>query len=165
MHNLVAQAFATCSFDPSLTETLIALIPKVDCPGSFREFRVISLCNTLYKLITKVLVNRIRPMLDSIISPFQSSFIPKRGTTDNAIILQEIVHAMNKSKKKKSDAVFKIDLEKAYDNVDWGFLRGCLEDFGFPDRIINLIMFCVSSSSLSLYGMVSVSRVFPPLGV
>lgn len=98
--HLVVQAFATGTFDPTLSETLIALIPKVDHPGSFKEFRPISLCNTVYKLITKVLVNRMRPMLDSIVSPFQSSFIPKRGTRDNAIILQDIIHAMNKSKKR-----------------------------------------------------------------
>lgn len=70
---LISQAFSSGYFDPSISETLIALIPKVDCPSSFKEFRLISLCNTLYKLITKVLANRIRPMLDFIISPFQSS--------------------------------------------------------------------------------------------
>lgn len=142
--------FKTGYFDPSLAETLIALIPKVESPGSFREFRPISLCNTIYKIITKVLVNRLSPMLDSIISPFQSSFIPKRGTTDNAIILQEIIYAMNKSKKKKGDVAYKIDLEKAYDNVSWGFLRGCLNDFGFPPIITKLIIHCVSSSTLSI---------------
>lgn len=83
----MAQAFDRGSFDPSLAETLIALIPKVDCPGNFKEFRPISLCNTIYKIITKALVGRIRPMLESIISPLQSSFLPKRGTIDNAIVL------------------------------------------------------------------------------
>ncbi|MCI38985.1 RNA-directed DNA polymerase (Reverse transcriptase), partial [Trifolium medium] len=57
---------------------------------------------------------------------------------------------MNKSKSKKGDVAFKIDLEKAYDNVNWNYLRSCLQDFGFPPIIIKLIMHCVSSSSLSL---------------
>lgn len=58
---------------------------------------------------------------------------------------------MHKAKKKKKrEVAVKIDLEKAYDNVDWGYLNGCLEDFGFPGKIINLIMFFVSSSSLSI---------------
>lgn len=87
-------------------------------------------------------------MLDSIISPLQSSFIPKRGTCDNAIFLQEITHMMHKSKKKKGDVAFKIDLQKAYDHVSWDYLRGCLEDFGFPHLTIQLN--CVTSSSLSL---------------
>ncbi|KAK2378521.1 hypothetical protein QL285_066416 [Trifolium repens] len=150
IYTLINQAFNTGSFDSSLAETLLVLIPKVDCPKNFREFRPISLCNTVYKLITKVLVNRLRPMLDSIIGPFQSSFLPGRGTCDNAIVLQEIIHSMHKSKKKKGDVAYKIDLEKAYDNVNWSYLKNCLLDFGFPAITIKLIMHCVTSSSLSL---------------
>ncbi|PNX92520.1 ribonuclease H, partial [Trifolium pratense] len=148
--DMVSEAFATGQFNPSLAETLICLIPKEDCPKHFKDFRPISLCNTLYKLITKILVNRLRPMLDSIVGPFQSSFLPGRGTSDNAIILQEVIYNMNKSKAKKGDVAYKIDLEKAYDNVDWNYLRSCLHDFGFPPLTIKLIMHCVCSSTLSL---------------
>lgn len=56
----------------------------------------------------------------------------------------------HKSKRKKGDVAFKIDLQKAYDHVSWDYLKGCLEDFGFPPMTINLIMHCVTSSSLSL---------------
>ncbi|GAU37589.1 hypothetical protein TSUD_365100 [Trifolium subterraneum] len=150
IYEMINQAFTTGQLNPTLAETLICLIPKVDCPKHFKDFRPISLCNTLYKLITKILVNRLRPMLDSIIGPFQSSFLPGRGTCDNAIILQEIIYNMQKSKAKKGDVAYKIDLEKAYDNVNWNFLRSCLHDFGFPQLTVKLIMHCVSSSSLSL---------------
>lgn len=98
---MVSSAFATGYFDPSLAATMILPIPKVDTPNSFKDFRPISLCNVLFKCISKVLVNRIRPHLDKIISPLQSSFIPKRGTSDNAMITQEIVHHMHKKKGKK----------------------------------------------------------------
>lgn len=108
---MVKDAFSSGKIDPALTDTLIALIPKVDSPKSFKEFRPISLCNTVYKILTKVLVQRIRPILSNLIGPFQSSFLPGRGTTDNAIVLQEIVHAMRKSKKKKGEVAYKIDLE------------------------------------------------------
>lgn len=90
------------------------------------------------------------PTLDNLIGPFQSSFLPGRGTTDNAIVLQEIVHAMKKSKKKKGEVAYKIDLEKAYDHIDWTFLRNTLSDFGFPQAIVNLVMHCVTASSLSI---------------
>jgi hypothetical protein len=60
MVHLISTAFQTGSFPSSLSETLIALIPKVDCPENFKEFRPISLCNTIYKLITKIMVNRLR---------------------------------------------------------------------------------------------------------
>jgi hypothetical protein len=104
--------------------------------------------------------------LDQIIGPFQSSFLPGRGTCDNAIILQEVIHSMKKSKKKKGDVVYKIDLEKAYDNVNWDFLRFCLTQFGFPPITIDLIMHCVTASSLSLsFEMVIVSPRSPQLEV
>jgi hypothetical protein len=126
---------------------LIALIPKVEPPKTYKDFRPISLCNTIYKLITKVLVNRLRPILDSIIGPYQSSFLTGRGTSDNAIVLQEIIHFMRRSKKKKGYVAFKLDLEKAFDNVNWDFLNNSLHDFGFPQSTIRLIMHCVTSST------------------
>lgn len=147
---LVSDAFTFGKIDPALADTLIALIPKVDSSKTFKEFRPISLCNTMYKILTKVLVHRIRPILCKLIGPFQSNFHPGRGTTDNAIVLQEIVHTMRKSKKKKGEVAYKIDLEKAYDHVDWKFLKRTLSDFGFPTTIINLIMSCVTTSSLSI---------------
>ena len=63
-------------------------------------------------------MNRLRPYLDELISPWQNSFIPNRGTGDNAIIVQEVLHYMNKTKTIKGALAFKIDLEKAYDMVD-----------------------------------------------
>jgi hypothetical protein len=103
--HLILFAFETGEFPLSLSETLVALIPKVDCPTNFKEFRPISLCNTVYKLITKILVNRLRPFLNQIVGPYQSSFLPGKGTTDNAIILQEAIHSMRNSKRKKGDMV------------------------------------------------------------
>jgi len=147
---LVHSAFLTGHFDPEISNTLIALIPKVDPPNTYKDFRPISLCNIVYKIITKVLVQRLRPILNNIIGPFQSSFLPGRGTSDNSIVLQEIFHYMRRSKKKKGYVAFKLDLEKAFDNVNWDFLNFCLQDFGFPDVTIKLIMHCVSSSTYSI---------------
>lgn len=78
---MVSSAFSFGSFDPTLlAETLTVSIPLVDAPMSLKDFRPISLCNVLFKVISKVLVNRIRPHLDQLIGPLQSSFIPKRDT-------------------------------------------------------------------------------------
>lgn len=147
----VQQAFSTGYLDPHVTETLMVLIPKGDNQVTFKDFRSISLCNVVYKLVTKVLVNRLRPMLPDIVSPLQSSFIPGRGTLDNAVILQEIVYNFRKSKKRKGDVVYKLDLEMAYDRVDWEFLRGTLLLFGFPPVIVSLIMQGITSTSMSLF--------------
>jgi hypothetical protein len=104
----------------------------------------------LHKIISKIIVSRLRPFLDGIVSPLQNSFIPGRSTKDNAIVLQEVLHHMRKSKKKKGDMVFKLDLEKAYDRVNWSFLKDTLEMFHFPQHIISLIMFGISSSFNSI---------------
>ena len=96
---MVLDAFASSRIDPNLAETMIVPIPKVDIPQSFIDFRPISLCNVLLKTISKVIVGLIRPFLNDFIGPFHSSFIPNRGTSDNAIIAQEIVHHMHKKKK------------------------------------------------------------------
>jgi len=148
--NMVREAFIHGSFDRKLAETLVVLIPKMDAPTSIKQFRPISLCKVIYKIIMKVLVNRIRPLLDSIIGPLQGSFVPGWGTTENALIAQEIMHYMNHSKSKKGSLAVKFDLEKAYDRVEWDFLQKTLEDFGFPENIVKLIMYYVKSSSLTL---------------
>lgn len=83
---LVSKAFSLGRIDHQLAETLIVPIPKIDEPTSLKDFRPISLCNMLLKLISKIIVKRIRPYLDDFIGPLQSSFIPKRGTSDNALI-------------------------------------------------------------------------------
>jgi hypothetical protein len=110
--NFVRSAFDKGEYDTKVCETLIVLIPKGDNQTTLKDFRPISLCNVTYKLISKIIVARLRPFLDGIISPLQNSFIPGRNTKDNAIVLQEVLHSMRKSKKKKGDMVFKLDLEK-----------------------------------------------------
>ena len=124
---MVQTAFQIGYFDLEISNTLIALISN-----------------------TKVLVHRLWPILTNFIGPYQSSFLPGRGTLDNSIVLQEIIHFMKRSKRKKGFVAFKLDLEKAFDNVNWEFLSTCLHDFGFPDITIKLIMHCASSSSYSI---------------
>ncbi|XP_057746710.1 uncharacterized protein LOC130965976 [Arachis stenosperma] len=102
---LVESAFRGNLIDTRIMETLIVLIPKV---------------------ITKVLVNRLRPFLTEIIGPLQSGFIPGRDAPDNIIIAQEILHYMKQTKSRKGTLAFKIELEKAYDRIDWRFLEHTL---------------------------------------
>ena len=76
----VRDAFLFGSFDPSLSETLLVLIPKDDQPVKMRDFHCISLCNVLYKLITKVLVNRFCPFMPDLVGPMQCRFVAGRST-------------------------------------------------------------------------------------
>ena len=119
---LVKDAFRDGKVGGDLLEILLVLIPRGDNPVAVKHFHPISLCNVAYKIITKVLVNRLRPFLNDLVGPMQNSFLPNRGTLDNAFLAQEVVHYMFKSKARKGSLAFKIDLEKAYDRVNQNFL-------------------------------------------
>ncbi|KAF7138178.1 hypothetical protein RHSIM_Rhsim07G0234500 [Rhododendron simsii] len=89
-------------------------------------------------------------MLNDLINPLQGSFVPGRRAIDNVIIVQEIVHSLNLKKGSVGTMVIKIDLEKAFDHLEWGFIRKMLLSFNFPDLWVNLILSCISSSSSSV---------------
>ena len=114
---LVVEIFESGSMPLHLNKTLITLIPK--CPGAdcLSLFRPISLCTTIYKLVTKVLVNRIRPMLNKLVSPLQTAFVPGRKGMNNMIIVQELIHTMKQKKGKQGYMAIKVDLERHM--TDW----------------------------------------------
>lgn len=115
--SFVNSCVATHFIPEEINRTLIALIPKVSSPERVKQFRHINLCNVTYKVITKLLVDRLRPFLDNIVRPNQSSFILSRNTSDNIIIIKEAIHTMHHLKGKSGSIVMKIDLKKAYDNI------------------------------------------------
>ena len=101
-----------------LNSTLISLIPKIPSSKTLSNYHPISLCNTVYKIVSKVIVARLRPMLDQVISLFQTAFVPSRRGTDNAILVQELIHTVSRKKGKVGYMAIKIDLEKAYDKLE-----------------------------------------------
>ena len=137
---------------PSETNaTAIVLIPKSDQPETLKDFRPISLCSVLYKIVAKCLVNRLRPLLGDIVSLNQSAFVPGRMMTDNALVAFECFHTIEHCKKEQdSFCAYKLDLSKAYDRVDWDFLRRTMQSLGFAPRWVDWIMSCVTSVSYSV---------------
>lgn len=83
VHKFVLKAFETGVFDPKVNKAFLVLIPKNDNMESLKQFRPISLCNVLYKILTKVSVNRLKNVMDKLSNPLQASFVPGRQTTDN----------------------------------------------------------------------------------
>ncbi|GKE36472.1 sugar transport protein 13, partial [Tanacetum coccineum] len=114
-----------------INSTIIALVPKIKTPKKVSDFRPISCCNVLYKCISKVIANRVKGVLNSLVSSCQSAFIPSRQISDNILLTQELMRNYHR-KGGPPKVAFKIDINKAYDFVDWGFLRQCLLFFGFP---------------------------------
>ncbi|XP_056685700.1 uncharacterized protein [Spinacia oleracea] len=136
--------------DGKVNETVICIIPKTEHPETIKQFRPISLCNANYKIVSKVLVNRIRPHLRNMISPNQNSFLLGRGCDVNYIAATEVLHSMKNRKGKKGWFALKIDLEKAYDRLDWNFIRFCLARKGFDKSSCDLIMECIASPQTSV---------------
>ncbi|GAU32101.1 hypothetical protein TSUD_358070 [Trifolium subterraneum] len=147
-------------FPSSMNETNICLIPKCDRPNTMRDYRPISLCNVLYKMVSKVLANRLKFCLDSCVSEEQSAFIEGGSITDNALIAIEIIHYLKrKTRGYKGELALKIDISKAYDRVEWGFLKGMLTKMGFSEKWIRWMMLCVSSVNYSV--LMNFERVGP----
>ncbi|KAF5442204.1 hypothetical protein F2P56_034891 [Juglans regia] len=147
----VLTALNSGSFPSTLNHTNIILIPKKKFPEKVDDYRPISLCNVAYKLIAKVVSNRLKFVLPSVIEESQSAFVPGRLITDNVLIAYELVHYLNhKTKGKKGYMSIKLDMSKAYDRVEWGFIRTVMTVMGFDRTFIEMIMFCVSSVSFSV---------------
>ena len=116
---IVKDFFGMGVMPEGVNSTTIVLIPKVANPTKLSEYRPISLCNVIYKVISKCLVNRLRPLLDNLISDEQSAFIPGRMITDNALIAFECLHYIKQENDPtKSFCAYNLDLSEAYDRVD-----------------------------------------------
>lgn len=104
---------------PSLNSTFSALIAKKCTAKSVVDFSTIILYNVLYKLVSKVLTNRFKPIMHTVISSNQSDFIPGKLISDNLMVAHELLHTMRQQKKgKEGKMAVKLDMSKAYDRVE-----------------------------------------------
>lgn len=130
--------------------SLIILIPKTPNPTTVNNFRSISLCNVVYKIISKLLVAKLRPLLHKIISPCQSAFILGRWIAENQVVVHELLHSFKVKKVKSGFMAVKIDLQNPYDRINWRFIQTVLSNLGFNDTFVNLVVACISSVSFEV---------------
>ncbi|XP_019228498.1 PREDICTED: uncharacterized protein LOC109209643 [Nicotiana attenuata] len=149
IYEVVSFFFQNGKMKPAWNCTAITLIPKVPAPTTVKDYRPIACCTTLYKIIAKILTKRLKKVIEVIIGKSQSAFIEGRSIIGNILFSHELFKGYTR-KGLSPRCVLKVDLRKAYDSLDWHFLRYMLTELGFPQKFIHWVMECVSTVSYSL---------------
>eukprot|EP00253_Pinus_taeda_P026308 PITA_26308 len=144
----------------SFNSTFLALIPKEENAQTPEKFKPIALCNVIYKIISKFIANRLKPILPNLFSEEQSGYVEGRQILDNILLAQEMVHTLQI--KKKAGMLMQLDLSKAFDKVNWNYLEVVLIAFGFDKKWNKWILALIKSSSFSILVNGSPSETFTP---
>lgn len=141
------KAFFIKGFLPKgVNSTILALIPKKESSTEMKDFRPISCCNVLYKVISKILANRLKELLPRFIAQNQSAFVKERLLMENVLLATELVKDYHKASVTPRCAL-KIDISKAFDSVQWAFILNILKALNFPEKYVHWIKLCISTAS------------------
>ncbi|GJS10251.1 RNA-directed DNA polymerase, eukaryota [Tanacetum coccineum] len=146
--NAVQEFFASSHFPPGTNSLFITLIPKKQDSKVVKDYRPISLIGSIYKIIAKIMANRLSFVISDLISDVQSAFVSNRQILDGPFILNELISWCKYNKTKAM--IFKVDFEKAFDSVRWDFLDDILDKFGFGTKWRGWIQGCLSSAMGSI---------------
>ena len=146
-------------FVKNLNASFLVLIPKKQTVEDFKDLRPISLVGGLYKILSKVLANRIKRVLDKVISKSQNAFVKGRQILDAVLIANELVDST--MRRKEQGLVCKLDIEKACDSISWDFLYQVMNRMGFGSRWVSWIKWCISTAFFSVLFNGSPTGFFP----
>ncbi|XP_074282749.1 uncharacterized protein LOC141607292 [Silene latifolia] len=168
-HNVGPSVIRTClhilnggGISEEMNMTHIVLIPKKKEASHMADFIPISLCNVFYNIVSKMLANRLKRFLDDIVSENQSAFVPGRLITDKILVAFELFHHMKNSRSGGGHMALKLDMTKAYDRIEWGFLEGTLRAMGFNEGWSSRVMACVRPVSYAVTVNGSYTEIFKP---
>ena len=136
------------TFIKSLNVTFLVLIPKKGDAEDLKDFRPISLLGSLYKILTKVLVNRLKKVVGKVVSEAQNAFVEAREITNVSLIANELIDHWQKQREK--GVICKLDIEKAFDNINWQFLMKVMRCMGFVSKWMRWIWQCISTERFSV---------------
>lgn len=142
---MVQEFFRSGQLEEGINKTNICLVPKKLNANRLTDFRPISLCNVAFKIISKLLSTRLNKILPQVVSETQAAFFQGRIISDNILVAHELLHALNSNNKcSKEFIAVKTDISKAYDRVEWPFLKDAMRTLGFSEDWCKLIMACVT---------------------
>ena len=163
MWQIVEESRKTLGVLPAFSSTFLTLIPKEDKALTSKVFRPITLCNVIFKLITKVLTNWLKPLLPNLISKEQTGYVKGKQILDNIILMQEIIHSLKLNRTPRM--LIKLDMSKAFDKISWQYIKEILKAFGFHPTWIHWIHSLISSSFSILLNGIPTSTFRPTRGI
>jgi hypothetical protein len=146
---MVQDFFSSEKILKQINHSIIALVLKFANVNSANDFWPISCCNVVYKVISKILVVRLSRALQDIIGPAHNNFLGGRNMIGNINLAQEFLRHYSR-KKTSPRCLIKVDFRKAFDLMQWPFLKELLYLLGFPQCFVHLVMLCVETSSFSV---------------
>ncbi|XP_074301022.1 uncharacterized protein LOC141632369 [Silene latifolia] len=140
----VAHFFHSNHMSKQANSTLISLIPKKATPSAVTDYRHISCCTVFYKIVSKILDNRIQSVLPSLVGPEQAAFVKNINIFENIMLSQTLVKGYNRSNISPK-CLIKVDIKKAFDSLQWNFIANMLKGFGFAQKFADWALGCITS--------------------
>lgn len=145
----IGNFFQSAFLPASTNATILTLVPKKPGASKIVDYRPISCLNTLYKVVSKLLVSRLKPVLSSLILPNQTAFVEDRLLLENTILASEIVNNYHKENGPKR-ITFKVDIKKAFDTISWEFIFNCLQGLNFPGQFMRWLQACICTTNFTV---------------